>query len=69
MILAICKFPLVDTGAICYVGRSRTELSVKLLAEALGVDATCVSRSVSCVESRIVQHKAMKQDVDRGVKV
>ena len=40
---------------------------MKLLAEALGVDATCVSRSVSRVESRIAQDKAMKQDVDRIV--
>jgi len=55
--------------AICYVGRTRTELSVKSLAEALGVDATCVSRSVSRVESRITEDKAMKKVVDEIVAV
>ncbi len=55
--------------AICYVGRTRTELSVKSLAEALGVDATCVSRSVSRVESRIKEDKAMKKVVDELVAV
>jgi len=55
--------------AICYVGRSRTELSVKSLAEALGVDATCVSRSISRVESRITEDKAMKKVVDEIVAV
>ena len=56
-------------GAICYVGRTRTELSVKSLAEVLGVDATCVSRSVSRVESRITEDKAMKKVVDEIVTV
>jgi len=55
--------------AICYVGRTRTELSVKSLAEVLGVDATCVSRSVSRVESRITEDKAMKNMVDEIVAV
>ncbi len=54
---------------ICYVGRTRTELSVKSLAEALGVDATCVSRSVLRVESRITEDKATKQVVDEIVAV
>ena len=55
--------------AICYVGRTRTELSVKSLAEVLGVDATCVSRSVSRVESRITEDEAMKKVVDEIVAV
>lgn len=53
--------------AICYVGRTRTELSVKSLAAALGVDATCVSRSVSRVESRLAEDKGMKKAVDEIV--
>ena len=35
----------------------------------LGVDATCVSRSVSRVESRITEDKAMKKVVDEIVAV
>jgi chromosomal replication initiation ATPase DnaA len=34
----------------CYVGRTCTELSVKNIAERLGVDTTCVSRSVARIE-------------------
>lgn len=53
--------------AICYVGRSRTELSVKSLAETLGVDPTCVSRSVARVESRLADDKGLKKVVDEIV--
>jgi REP element-mobilizing transposase RayT len=38
---------------VCYVGRSCTELSVKAIAKVLGVDATCVSRSVARIEERL----------------
>jgi len=55
--------------AICYVGRTRTELSVKSLAAALGVDGTCVSRSVSRVESKLAEDKGMKKAVDEIVAV
>jgi len=50
--------------AICYVGRNRTELSVTSLAKSLGVDATCVSRSVARVESRLGTDKQIKKVVD-----
>jgi len=50
--------------AICYVGRNRTELSVTSLAKSLGVDATCVSRSVARVESRLGTDKQLKKVVD-----
>lgn len=39
--------------AMCYVGRNCMEISVMALAKSLGVDATCVSRSVARVESRL----------------
>lgn len=45
--------------AICYVARRCTELSVKLLAESLGVDATCVSRSASRVERLVAEDEEM----------
>jgi REP-associated tyrosine transposase len=50
--------------AICYVGRNRTELSVTALAKSLGVDATCVSRSVARMESRLGIDKESKKVVD-----
>jgi REP element-mobilizing transposase RayT len=46
--------------AICYVARRRTELSVKLLAESLEVDATCVSRSAGRVERLVADDKMQK---------
>jgi putative transposase len=49
--------------AISYVGRSRTELSVATLAQSLGVDPTCVSRSVARVESRLKDDKGLKKVV------
>ena len=51
-------------GAICYVARRRTDLSVKLLAESLGVDATCVSRSASRVERLVAEDKEMRKMVN-----
>ena len=50
--------------AICYVARRRTELSVKLLAESLGVDATCVSRSASRVERLVAEDEEMQKMVN-----
>jgi putative transposase len=50
--------------AICYVGRNRTELSVTALAKSLGVDATCVSRSVARMESRLSIDKELMKVVD-----
>jgi chromosomal replication initiation ATPase DnaA len=50
--------------AICYVARRRTELSVKLLAESLGVDATCVSRSASRVERLVTEDEEMQKMVN-----
>ena len=50
--------------AICYVGRNRTELSVTALARSLGVDGTCVSRSVARMESRLRDDKKLKKVVD-----
>ena len=55
--------------AIGYVGRTGTELSVKSLAAALGVDRTCVNRSVSRVESKLAEDKGMKKAVDEIVAV
>ena len=53
--------------AICYVGRNCTEISVMALAKSLGVDATCVSRSVARVESRLRNDKALRKVVDEIV--
>ena len=53
-----------DREAICYVGRNRTELSVTALARSLGVDGTCVSRSVARMESRLRDDKKLKKVVD-----
>lgn len=49
---------------ICYLGRSCTELSVNSLAQNLRVDPTCVSRSVSRVESRLAKDKQLKKIVE-----
>ena len=49
--------------AISYVGRHRTELSVAALAESLGVDPTCVSRSVARVENRLAADRSLKKMV------
>lgn len=49
---------------ISYVGRNCTELSVTALAKNLGVDATCVSRSVARMESRLGIDKELKKVVD-----
>jgi REP element-mobilizing transposase RayT len=49
---------------ICYVGRHYTELSVTALAKILGVDATCVSRSVARVENRLGIDIDLKKVVD-----
>jgi hypothetical protein len=51
--------------AICYVGRNRTELSVTVLAQSLGVDGTCVSRSVGRMEGRLLVDKELKKVVDK----
>ncbi|HWP59713.1 MAG TPA: transposase [Candidatus Acidoferrales bacterium] len=48
---------------ISYVGRSCTELSVTALAQTLGVDPTCVTRSVARVESRLSDDKELKRTV------
>lgn len=53
--------------AICYVGRNCTELSVTSLAKHLGVDATCVSRSVARMESRLGIDRELKKVVDEIV--
>jgi len=53
--------------AICYVGRNRTELSVTALAKTFGVDATCVSRSVARMESRIESDKKLRKFIDKIV--
>ena len=53
-----------DREAICYVGRNRTELSVTALARSLGVDGTCVSRSVARMESRLRGDKELMKVVD-----
>ena len=45
---------------VCHVGRSCTELSVKGLAEMLGVDPTCVSRSVARMEVRLKTDKRLE---------
>ena len=50
--------------AICYVGRNRTELSVTALAKSLGVDATCVSRSVARMENKLGIDNELKNVVD-----
>jgi chromosomal replication initiation ATPase DnaA len=50
--------------AICYVARRRTELSVKLLAESLGADARCVSRSASRMERLVAEDEEMKKMVN-----
>jgi hypothetical protein len=39
--------------AICYVGRNHTDISATSLAKSLGVDGTCVSRSVARMEKRL----------------
>ncbi|MBI2358921.1 MAG: transposase [Deltaproteobacteria bacterium] len=53
--------------AICYIGRNCTELSVTLLARHLGVDATCVSRSVARMESRLGIDRRLRKVVDEIV--
>src|SRR5262245_2102401 len=53
--------------AICYVGRYHTELSVTSLAKSLGVDGTCVSRSVARMESRLQVDKEFKKIIDEIV--
>lgn len=53
--------------AICYVGRKRTELSATALARSLGVDGTCVSRSVARMESRLGVDQELKKVVDEIV--
>jgi hypothetical protein len=50
---------------VCYVGRSFTELSVKAVAETLGVDATCVSRSVARMEMRSRTDKQLEGTLKR----
>ena len=50
--------------AICYVGRSRTELSVTALAKTLGVDPTCISRSVARMESRLGTDTELRKVID-----
>ena len=50
--------------AICYVGRNCTELSVTALAASLGVDATCVSRSVARMESRLGVDTGVRKIID-----
>jgi hypothetical protein len=47
--------------AISYVGRHHTELSVVDLADSLGVDPTCVSRSVGRVERRLAADRGLKK--------
>jgi putative transposase len=49
--------------AISYVGRNYTELSGVTLAQTLGVDPTCVSRSVARVESRLAEDEELKKIV------
>ena len=49
---------------ICYLGRSCTELSVNSLAQTLKVDPTCVSRSVSRVESRLAKDMQLRRSVE-----
>ena len=49
---------------VCYAGRRYTELSVKLLAEILRVDPTCVSRSVARVEGQLAKEKQLKRTVE-----
>lgn len=53
----------------CYVGRTCTELSVKNIAEVLGIDATCVSRSVARLEERLATDKPFTISVQRLVSV
>jgi REP element-mobilizing transposase RayT len=50
---------------ICYVGRNCTELSVTALAQSLGVDGTCVSRSVARMEQSLRVDKESKKAVER----
>ena len=52
---------------VCHVGRSCTELSVKGLAEMLGVDPTCVSRSVTRMEVRLKTDKRLEGKTENGV--
>jgi putative transposase len=47
--------------AISYVGRHHTELTVLQLADSLGVDPTCVSRSVGRVERRLAADRGLKK--------
>jgi len=53
--------------AICYVGRNCTELSATAIAKTLGADATCVSRSVARMESRLGIDKEIKKVIDEIV--
>ena len=53
--------------AICYVGRNCTELTVTALAKTLGVDATCVSRRVARMESRLGMDKELRKIIDEIV--
>jgi len=53
--------------AICCVGRNCTELTVTALAKTLGVDATCVSRSVARMESRLGMDKELRKVIDEIV--
>ena len=50
---------------VSHVGRSCTELSVKAIAEMLGVDPTCVSRSVARMEARLRTDKRLEGTFER----
>lgn len=52
---------------VCYVGRNCTELSVTALAHTLGVDPTCISRSVARIESRLGSERELKKVVNEIV--
>jgi REP element-mobilizing transposase RayT len=50
---------------VSHVGRSCTELSVKAIGEMLGVDPTCVSRSVTRIEERLRTDKRLEGTLKR----
>jgi hypothetical protein len=50
---------------LSYVGRTCTDLQVKVLAAVLKVDPTCVSRCVAIVERQLGQDKMLRAEVRR----
>ena len=50
---------------LSYVGRTYTDLQVKVLAAVLKVDPTCVSRCVATVERQLGQDKMLRAEVRR----